>query len=222
MAPVLEVAGAARRLIASGRALTAADLALPDATIPDAADADVPPAGEPPDSSERPRRLSYRADTAVAAFRAAAQKLMDAVPTDPASTLGATTARTLLAGLMPYDIAGAVPVSPAGDDASARAMLHAQVISVAGELRARVSRLDTLQQGFNAAMATAHSTRDYHLARLRQLFGDEVRVLPRFAPPIPWRLVVRSLRARPSRAAMRWRSLSGCSERRACATASAD
>src|SRR5262249_14037209 len=48
----------------------------------------------------------------------------------------------------------------------------------------RVSRLTALTAAYNAATATATATdtRNYHLARLREVFGQEFRVLPRFTP----------------------------------------
>ena len=177
---VLEVARKARALMTSARALSPADLALPDAPIPADADADVAPASEPATSPERLFPLSSRADDAVRVFRAASKALTDALPADETQTIAPDTARSLLLPLAAFLLPGSVPVSPVGVDERARQALHAQAVSVAGEVRARGDRLDALDRTYPAATATPAETREYHLARLREVFGQEFRVLPRF------------------------------------------
>jgi hypothetical protein len=74
-----------------------------------------------------------------------------------------------------------VPASAVGTDARARQALHAQAVSVGREVRERRARLDALDDAYSAVEATPADTREYHLSRLRAVFGAEFRVLPRFA-----------------------------------------
>ena len=77
-------------------------------------------------------------------------------------------------------MAGAVPLSAAGDSPADRQTLLAQAGSIQKELAQRVAQLAALAAGFNASTATAEEKRDHALARLRIVFGKAFVVLPRF------------------------------------------
>jgi hypothetical protein len=186
-AEVLETARAVQRLLIGGRALSARDLSLPDTELPPEADADTAPAGEPTSSPARALRLGERAEAAVDAFRRAHAALRAALPPkadQPLPVEALETVRGLLLQLAGFGIPGAVPLSAAGAEPEARATLHAQAVSVEREVGKRVQRLASLEAAYQKAATTASpaETRDYHLARLREVFGPDFRVLPRFTP----------------------------------------
>lgn len=80
-----------------------------------------------------------------------------------------------------FGVAGAVPLSAAGDSPVDRHTLLAQAGSIQKELVRRVEQLTALATGVHAATATGEDTRDYALARLRIVFGKAFVVLPRFS-----------------------------------------
>src|SRR5262249_49526438 len=123
---------------------------------------------------------AYRADTAVDAFRSAAQSLINAIPADTTQTIAPNLARALLLGVAAFGVPGAVPISPIGTDDTSRRLLHAQAASAAEEVGKRLARIAALTSAYNAGTPTSVDTRNYHVARLREVFGQEFRVLPRF------------------------------------------
>ena len=188
---VLEVARTARRLLTSARALTAADLALPDATLSPQAEDDPPLPAPPAPDPELPYRLERRATDAVTAFRAAALELQGALPaqTPPPppealdQAIDPELLRPRLLRLAGFGIPGAVPTEPVGATPTVRRTLRLQAESVAREADARIVRLNDLDRAFQqAGPATPSTAREYHLARLQEVFGAQFRVLPRFLP----------------------------------------
>ena len=81
-----------------------------------------------------------------------------------------------------FGVAGAVPLSAAGDSPADRQMLVAQAGSIQKEFAGRVEQLTALASGFDAGTATVEERRDHALARLRIVFGKAFVVLPRFTP----------------------------------------
>jgi hypothetical protein len=79
-----------------------------------------------------------------------------------------------------FGVAGAIPLSTAGNLPTDRRTLLAQSASILKELTQRVDQLTVLASGFNAGTATPEGKRDYALARMRILFGKTFVVMPRF------------------------------------------
>jgi hypothetical protein len=97
--------------------------------------------------------------------------------------------RECLMELANFGISGAVPLSATEHELSperrdvALEMLRTQAESVEREAAERVKRIQDLDAKYAANPSTAPvTTRDYHLARLRAVFGPEFRVLPHFVP----------------------------------------
>jgi hypothetical protein len=88
--------------------------------------------------------------------------------------------RELILRAAGFGVAGAVPLSAAGDSPTDRQTLLTQAGSIQKELVQRVDQLTTLAKGFNVATATAEDKCNYALARLRIVFGKAFVVLPRF------------------------------------------
>ena len=88
--------------------------------------------------------------------------------------------RELIIRSADFGVAGAVPLSAAGDLPADREALLTQAGSIQKELAQRVAQLAALGTGFNAGTATVEDKRDYALARLRIVFGKAFIVLPRF------------------------------------------
>jgi hypothetical protein len=79
-----------------------------------------------------------------------------------------------------FGVAGALPLSAAGDLPADRETLLTQASSIQKELAQRVKQLDAVTIGFKADSATEEDKRDHALARLRIIFGKAFIVLPRF------------------------------------------
>jgi hypothetical protein len=155
-----ELLRTARELIAGARALDADDLTLPERN----ADAGV-------DAAE----LETRAAGAEQALSQAAGELGQALAA-PGADLEAL--RDLLLRAASLGVAGAVPLSAAGDSPADRQTLTAQAGSVQQELAQRMAQLASLGDG--PGPATAENRRDVALARLRIVFGRSFLVLSRF------------------------------------------
>jgi hypothetical protein len=91
--------------------------------------------------------------------------------------------RDLIIRASAFGVAGAVPLSAAGNSADDRRILLAQAASIQKELAQRVEQLTALIAGFNPSTATVEARRDHALARLRIAFGKNFVVLPRFTAP---------------------------------------
>jgi hypothetical protein len=172
-AEVLEAARTARRLVTAARTLNARDLALPDQKIPTEA-TDDPALGE-------------RAVVAVDSLKKALDDLKEALKNEPLETV-----RNFLMRLSDFGLIGAVPLAPIGDTPEIQAALRAQAESIQRAAAERIGRIELLDEDYerlNAANPNpaetnpAETTRDYHLARLREVFGPEFQALPRFVPP---------------------------------------
>ena len=161
-----ELLRTARKLIAGARGVDADDLSPPE------------------------RSTNFSVDVAELEKRAAgAEQMLRRTPNDFQAQLAISGAanldllRELIMRSAGFGVAGAVPLSAAGDSPADRQTLLAQALSIQKELGQRVEQLTTLAKGFNAATATAEGKRDYALARLRLIFGKAFVVLPRFMAP---------------------------------------
>jgi hypothetical protein len=185
-AEILEVVRAARRLIQSARPLSPRDLTLPEVSLPASADA------EPADVPTQ-LRVSTRAQAAVDGLRAATQALQTTLAQGTATQAPDPEAmRSGLMRLAAFGVSGAIPLSAIGDNPSIRSTLQAQAASVAREADGRSQRIAALDSAYNQRVAALAAqsppsqpspteTRDYHLARLGEVFGPEVRFLAPFA-----------------------------------------
>jgi hypothetical protein len=88
--------------------------------------------------------------------------------------------RELILRSASFGVAGAVPLSAAGDSPSDRQTLLAQAGSIHKELARHVEQLSVLVAGFNAGTATMEDKCNHALARLHIVFGKAFVVLPRF------------------------------------------
>jgi hypothetical protein len=167
----LEIARAARRLIAGARAIDGRDLALPGASAPSGLDT---------------QELARRADRAVQAFEQAQRAVLALAPieqTEPgAAALDLEALRQALLRLAFFGIPGSIPLSAIGDDPQARATLLTQARSVAKEAGRRLSRIAALATAFDEAHAAPEAQRDHDLARMNEIFGADFRVMPRLVP----------------------------------------
>jgi|APLak6261663543_1056040.scaffolds.fasta_scaffold00221_6 hypothetical protein len=87
--------------------------------------------------------------------------------------------RELILRAAGFGVAGAVPLSAAGDSPTDRQTLLTQAGSIQKELVQRVDQLKKLAKGFNDT-APKEDRCNYALARLRIVFGKAFVVLPRF------------------------------------------
>jgi hypothetical protein len=211
-AEVLEVARVARKMITSSRALGPRDLAQPGQSIPLEAERDTVRPGESADPSlalaERTEtsinafkkqytdlvnvfmkdKLTIPVD--FEAVRLRLVQLDDLLKSlkedDTEQIIDCETVRTLLMGLSAYGLPAAIPLAPTGNAVRIQKILLSQVQSVVDEVNKRDDRLKSLIENYNSLKAEEQSSfivlRDYHVARLREIFGKEFRVLPRFSP----------------------------------------
>jgi hypothetical protein len=90
------------------------------------------------------------------------------------------TLRELILRSAAFGIAGAIPLSAAGDSTADQEILLTQAVSIRKELAQRVTQVESLAAGFNAGAASFEARRDHNLAQLRLVFGKSFVVLPRF------------------------------------------
>jgi len=162
-----EMVRAARAVVTATRGIDASDLNLPEANQPGGIDlAD----------------LQARANQAGAALRKTFTDLNAWL--SQSSLAGLETVRDLLLQCAHFGVAGAVPISPAGHSGAERTALSVQGSAIGKQVASRIERLDALERDFKAASATAtdDDARDYHVARLRAVFGESFVVLPLFRP----------------------------------------
>lgn len=88
--------------------------------------------------------------------------------------------RELILRSAAFGVAGAVPLSAAGDSEAEQQILTIQAASIRKELAQRLKQLEDLTSGFNAGDASAEARRDHAVAQLRIVFGKSFAVLPRF------------------------------------------
>ncbi|MCU0602421.1 MAG: hypothetical protein MUC33_07150 [Desulfobacterales bacterium] len=95
-------------------------------------------------------------------------------------TAGLEAVRELILRSAGFSVAGAVPLSAAGDSASDRQTLLAQAGSIHKELLQRIEQLTALAAGFDPGTATVEDRYQRARARLQIVFGKAFVVLPRF------------------------------------------
>jgi len=156
-----ELLRTARKLIAGARALDADDLTLPERSAEFSIDV---------------AEVERRASDAEQHLRQTADAVNQALAAPDAADL--ETLRGILLHAASLGVAGAVPLSAAGESPAERQMLIAQAGSILQELAQRAAQLASLASG--GSPATAESRRDAALARLRIVFGKAFLVLPRF------------------------------------------
>jgi hypothetical protein len=167
-AEVLEAARSIRRLVTGSRALNARDLAQPNQKLPPATEDD---------------ELGKRANQAVDAFKQAYADLIKAAfPSNADDPIDPEKVRLALMKLAEFGIPGAVPFSPTDDldeelKAKALKSLRAQAESVEREAAKRLQHIETPPDGEPGL--------DYHLARLKAVFGPNFIVLPWFVVANP-------------------------------------
>jgi hypothetical protein len=127
--------------------------------------------------------LRARADAAAAALRITAAALKQQAEVEDADP---ATLRELLLRLAGLGIPGAVPASGGVSPAERRAALTAQAKVVMGEVEARTAQLKAVEDGF--ARGDRSAEREHDLGRLRVVFGDEFRALPRCTAADPAQL----------------------------------
>jgi hypothetical protein len=162
---LFELARRIRELHGAARALTAEDLATP---------ADDEPSGF--DLTE----LAGRADVAFAALQAATSALAAIDP--ETATLAAI--RSAVQALFPFGVPGAIPVLPAADETTERALLGKQVPFVLKEAQRRVDKHAALVAAVEPTLPTLPAERiaAYHEDRLKTVFGAGFRALARLTP----------------------------------------
>ena len=89
--------------------------------------------------------------------------------------------RELMMRAAGFGVAGAIPLSAAGNAPADRQTLLAQAGSIQKDLVQRIEQLAQLATGFDAGTAKVEGKRDHALARLRIVLGKAFVVLPRFA-----------------------------------------
>jgi hypothetical protein len=163
-----EMTRTVRKLLSSARSLDGRDLSLPESPAP---------------AGLNVQELSQRTTQALQSLRQAQQALHALLPTEEAEREGAAVnleaLRVALMQMAAFGIQGAVPVSVASEGPEARATLLLQARSVAKEVQRRLDRIAALERTFNAAQAAPESHRDHDLARMKEIFGADFRVLPR-------------------------------------------
>ncbi|HSB08703.1 MAG TPA: hypothetical protein VLM38_04290, partial [Blastocatellia bacterium] len=161
-----ELVRTARKLITGARAIDAADIDLPErATDPSI------------DIVELEKRV-----TAAEIFLRRTPNDFKAALALPA-TANLDPLRDLIIRSEGYGVAGAVPLSAAGNSPADRQTLFAQAASIQKEIAQRVDQLNALIAAFNASTATIEERRNHAIARLRIVFGKQFVVLPRFTAP---------------------------------------
>jgi hypothetical protein len=158
----LETARTARALIAGSRAIDGRDLSLPGAST-----------GSGLESGE----LARRAQQAVDALEQAFQALRGQAERET-SQVDAEKMRQALVRVAYFGVHGSIPLAPVGDSLDVRSSLLDQGRSVATEVQRRLERLSKMAAALDVTQATPEARRDHDLARLKEIFGDDFRVMP--------------------------------------------
>jgi hypothetical protein len=162
----MELAGAARHLVAGARALQAGDLSRDDATTDDSIDA-----GD----------MERRAAGAVAALRLATTTLRDALASTTATA--PEKLREAMLAISFFGIPGAIPLSAGGDVQNDVSGLVFQAQALEKEASGRLDKIAANEGRLAAPELTLEARNDLHQQRMRVVFGDGFRVLPRFRAP---------------------------------------
>lgn len=161
-----ELVRTARKLITGARAIDAGDIDLPERAT---------------DPSVDIVELEKRVTAAEVFLRRTPKDFKAALALPEGANLDPL--RDLIIRSAGYGVAGAVPLSAAGNSPADRQTLSAQGASIQKEIAQRVDQLTALIAGFNASTSTIEARRDHALARLRIVFGKQFVVLPRFIAP---------------------------------------
>ena len=160
-----ELVRTARKLITGARGIDADDLNLPERSA---------------DSGVDVVELEKRTDVAEQSLRRTTNDLQQLLSAPDTANL--EELRELMTRAAGFGVAGAVPLSAAGDSAAERRLLLLQAGSIQKELAQRVEQLTAAATGFDTGIATVGDRRDHALAQLRMVFGKAFGVLPRFTP----------------------------------------
>ncbi|NGZ09582.1 MAG: hypothetical protein CV088_09360 [Nitrospira sp. LK70] len=159
---VLEITRSIRHLITGARALEPRDVQLPEHA---ASDATLPV----------DQTLVARATAARDAFLKAIDLLRTKLPEKPEIPLADPTAvRQALIGLASYGLMGSIPSNLTDTSNAAIKQLHAQARAVLSEAQNRQKRAQTVP--------TSIHTTEQALSVLKEIFGEDFRVLPAFTP----------------------------------------
>ncbi len=161
----MELARTARRVAAGTRALRASDL-----------DNEAQPDAETVDIAE----LTQRANAAAKSLRQAEHTLRAALTTVTPAALGQIRGQMLALGN--FGIAGAVPLSAAGQSESDVRILTAQTQSLVKEAAARLGKVDNTELALDGAAPNLDTRCSLEQQRLRDIFGEQFVVLPRIRP----------------------------------------
>jgi hypothetical protein len=158
-----ELLRATRKLLTGARGIDADDLNLPERST---------------DFSVDVEELEKRAASAEQSLHQTESNVRAQLAGPDAADLDVL--RRLLLRSASFGVAGAVPLSAAGNSDADRQTLLTQAGSIQKELAQRIEQLTALATGFNPGSTTEEDKRDYALARLRIVFGKTFVVLPRF------------------------------------------
>jgi hypothetical protein len=153
----------ARKLLTSVRAMEADDLNPPDRTT---------------DFSGDVSNLNERASRAQESLRQTSRDFQTQLTKPETANLEAL--RELIVRASAFGVAGAVPLSAAGDLPFDRDVSLIQASSIHKELNQRVEQLDALAERFDANAATIEDQQKHEVTRLQLVFGKAFIVLPRF------------------------------------------
>jgi hypothetical protein len=161
-AEFLEVVRAVRQVLTNARPLSPRDLALPEQTSAEQIDV---------------KELRGRADKAAKEL----QRLFMLLPDEEAAQVAAKpdTLRDTLLRLAYFGITGAVPAPPFGTGADALPALLAQAAPVRQEVARRLARLSKSGDAPKDEAGLERAV-EYQQQRLRAIFGEGFRALPRF------------------------------------------
>ncbi|HEX6731781.1 MAG TPA: hypothetical protein VF074_17275, partial [Pyrinomonadaceae bacterium] len=141
---------------------------------------DLNPPNRTTDFSVEVPELSQRVSRAEESLRETLREFQTQL--QAADTAQLEPLRQLILRASAFGVAGAVPLSAAGDSPSDRQVLLTQASSIQKELNQRVEQMDKLGANFNATTATTEDAYKHAVARLQLVFGKGFIVLPRFKP----------------------------------------
>lgn len=167
-----ELLRAARKLITSVRSIDAADLDLPERTTNFSIDV-IELNNRATDAEKLLLRLHDEFETQLGVPDNAGLAVPDNADLE--------ALRPIMMRAAGFSVAGAVPLSAAGDSPVDQQTLLVQAYSIHKELAQRVAQLAALASNFKPGSATAEVKRDHALAQLRIIFGKTFLILPRFA-----------------------------------------
>jgi hypothetical protein len=162
----MELASAARRLIAGARPLRAADLTIDDLDDFEATDI---------------AELQRRADDAAAQLRLATEALRTAIAAASAASID--NLRDAMLAMTYFGIPGAIPLSATGDSEGDLSTLMFQARSLEKEATNRLGNVDAADRSLASGDSIDSLRLQLHQQRLREVFGAGFMVLPRLSAP---------------------------------------